>query len=48
MNIDMKKLILLTMRINDSEKSILKISTRRVINMEMYASVCIIDIELIF
>lgn len=41
-NIRFKKLILLTMRMNNAEKTTLKVSTKRVVNMEMFASVCII------
>lgn len=40
-NIRFKKLILFAMRMNDSEKTTLKFSLRRVVNMEMFAGVCI-------
>lgn len=41
-NIKFKKLMLLIMRMNDSEKTVLKISMKRTINMEMFASVSIL------
>jgi len=42
MNINYKKMLLFTMRMNDAEKLKLKISLRKIVNLEMFASVCII------
>lgn len=41
-SINYKKIILLTMRMNSAEKMKLKISLKRIVNLEMFASVCII------
>lgn len=38
-NINYKKLVLLSMYMNDSEKSTVKMSRRRVVNLEMFGSV---------
>lgn len=40
MDINFKKLILFTMRMNESEKTTLKMTGRRIVNMEMFANVC--------
>lgn len=39
MDIKFKKLILLTMLVNESEKTTIRVSMKRVVNMEMFASV---------
>lgn len=41
MSISYKKMLLFTMRMNDAEKLKLKISLRKIVNLEMFASVCI-------
>lgn len=42
MSINYKKMLLFTMRMNDAEKLKLKISLRKIVNLEMFASVSII------
>lgn len=42
MSISYKKMLLFTMRMNDAEKLKQKISLRKIVNLEMFASVCII------
>jgi len=42
MSLNYKKMLLFTMRMNDAEKLKLKISLRKIVNLEMFASVCII------
>lgn len=42
MSINYKKMLLFTMRMNDAEKLKLKISLRKIVNLEMFASVCIV------
>jgi len=44
MSISYKKMLLFTMRMNDAEKLKLKISLRKIVNLEMFASVCIISL----
>lgn len=39
MDIKFKKLILLTMLVNESEKTTIKVSMKKVVNMEMFAIV---------
>jgi len=41
MNIKYKNMLLFAMRMNDAEKLKLKISLRKIVNLEMFASVCI-------
>lgn len=41
MSIKNRKLILLAMRTNDAEKTKLKISSKKIVNLEMFAYVCI-------
>lgn len=42
MSVNYKKMLLFTMRMNDAEKLKLKISLRKIVNLEMFASVRII------
>lgn len=42
MSIENKKLLLFFMRMNNAEKTKIKISTSKIVNLEMFASVCII------
>jgi len=42
MSIKYKNMLLFTMRMNDAEKLKLKISLRKIVNLEMFANVCII------
>lgn len=42
LNIKYKKMILLIMRMNSAEKMKLKVSLKKIVNLEMFASVCII------
>lgn len=39
MSIEYRKLLLYTMRMNDAEKTILKISPTRIVNLKMFANV---------
>lgn len=39
-NINIQKLILMTMQINDCERNTLKLTSKKVVNMELFASVC--------
>lgn len=41
MSIKYKNMLLFAMRMNDAEKLKLKISLRKIVNLEMFASVCI-------
>lgn len=43
MSIDYKNLLLLTMKMNDAEKLKLKVSMGKIVNLEMFASVCIFE-----
>lgn len=39
LGMDFKKLICLTMQMNNAEKLVLKISAKKIVNLEMFASV---------
>lgn len=44
MNIEFKKLMLLNMRLNNAENLKLKISKTKIINLEMFTHVCLINL----